>query len=96
MYCLRPFPEIKLEVHEIDRKSQCPNAWWPISGCNGLKLCTECHSDEFATMPHAKQLAVKLIQDPGCFDLKEWLSVKPRAPNYVTMEEIMGYVKELL
>lgn len=96
MYCLKPFPDLKLQVHEIERRSHAHNKWWPESGCNGLKLCERCHAGEFSTMPHAKQLAVKLIQDPECFDLGEWLSIKPRPPEYVTLREVLEYVKGLV
>jgi len=96
MSCLRKMPDNKLETHEIERKSHLHNRWWPESGCNGLKLCHECHAGPFATMEHSRQLTFKLIHDPDHFDLQEWLSLKPRPWSYCTMSEIMEHVKDLL
>lgn len=100
MYCKCERPPIKLDVHEIERKSHATNRWWKITDhgkhVNGLKLCRTCHMEHFDTMLHAKQLAIKLIEDPDNFDLDAWLSIKPRPSTYVTMSEIMEYVKELI
>lgn len=93
-FCLKPERYIKLEVHEIERRSAAPNNWG--HRCNYLLLCRRCHSEEFDTMPHKTQLAVKLIQDPSNFDLKEWLAIRPRPSSYVTMEEVMKEVEELI
>jgi hypothetical protein len=96
MWCEGSFPRIKLEVHEMERKSHARNRWWPEDACNGLVLCPHCHSEYFATMPHAKQLAVKLLEDPNHFNLQGWLEVGGRPDSYVTMEDIVEEVKELL
>lgn len=98
-WCLAKVPYERLEVHEIDRRSQLPNKWWPLSGSNGLLLCHDCHHGVFDNrekMPHAKQLAIKLLHDSNRFDLREWLSLKPRGPEYVTMAEVMYWVREIL
>jgi hypothetical protein len=47
-------------------------------------------------MPHAAQLAVKLVADPEDFDLNEWLLIKDpagRAPNRVTWPDIAAYLE---
>lgn len=104
MLCLDARKPEKLQVHEIDRKSQAPNNWWPlededgndINGCNGILTCGLCHATKLDTMPHAKQLAIKLISDPDHFNLKAWLSIKPRPSSYVTMEEVMEEVRKMM
>jgi hypothetical protein len=93
-YCLAKIPYDRLEIHEIERKSQAPNRWG--LECNYLLLCRTCHAGPFATMPHAKQLAVKLIQNPNDFDLKEWLTIRPRPWSYCTMAEVVQEMRDLL
>lgn len=42
-------------------------------------------------MPHAKQLAYKLLADPDCYDLERWLRIKDsalNAPSRVTQLEV--------
>jgi hypothetical protein len=98
MSCMEVFPWDRLEVHEIERRSMASNKWWPITDegrhCNGLLLCRECHSGQFATMPHAKQLALKAVMDPENYDLQAWLDIKPRPSTYATQEEVDEYMKE--
>lgn len=84
-----------LEIHEIERRSHSRNWAHP---CNYLLLCQECHAGKFATMPHAQQLAHKLKYDPLHFDLDHWLRIRDpelRAPNRVTMDEIMEAIRTL-
>ena len=97
MFCgLSPhWPE--LQVHEIERRSQAPRTW--AQRCNFLLLCQSCHAGPFATMPHAKQLALKYLRDPLHYDLQEWLRIKDptcRAPARVTQEEVDQFVVELI
>ena len=83
-----------LEVHEIERKSHAPKSWGNTA--NYLLLCQRCHAGVFATMPHAKQLAVKLIKDFEHFDLYEWLRIRDpelRAPERVTMDEVLSHLR---
>ena len=97
MYCGASPRWPELQVHEIERKSQAPRSW--AQRCNYLLLCQPCHAGPFATMPHAKQLALKYLCDPKHFDLPGWLKIKDPnglAPNRVTQEEIDKYVQELL
>jgi hypothetical protein len=101
MACSRPesicLPSRHLEIHEIERRSAAPNRWW--SPCNALLLCPKCHATDFAAMPHARQLAIKLVKDPEDFDLDEWLLIKDptrQAPERVTWSDIAQYLEVLL
>jgi hypothetical protein len=97
MYCRENPRWPELQIHEIERKSQAPLSW--ASRSNYLLLCQSCHADVFATMPHAKQLALKYLCDPKHYNLSEWLRIKDpkgRAPNRVTQEEVDRYAQELL
>lgn len=86
-----------LAVHEIERRGQAPNRWG--HPCNYLLVCQKCHSGPFATMPHAKQLAYKLIADPSCYDLRRWLRIRDDAllaPNRVTQNEVEAWAQIIL
>ena len=55
--------------------------------------------DDLAAMPHAKQLAYKFLHDDKYFHLKDWLRLRApdlRAPNRVTIEEVLMEVKYLI
>lgn len=96
MYCGQEPSFLPLAVHEIERRSHAPDRWGVR--CNYLLVCDKCHSGPFATMPHAKQLAVKWICDTEHFDLDAWLRLRdPRlqAPKRVTMAEIIYYIRRL-
>ncbi len=83
-----------LQVHEIERRSQAPNNWAHES--NYLLLCQVCHDGPFANYPHAWQLACKLIRDPECFDLDNWLRLRDRelrAPERVTLADIVRHLE---
>lgn len=83
-----------LEVHEIARRSAATRSWGDPS--NYLLLCgamsrNNCHEKRFATMPAARQLAVKLIRDPWSYSLVDWLRIQDpelKAPDRVTQEEV--------
>lgn len=94
MYCYRAeYGGTWLEVHEIERKSQAAGRWG--ERCNYLLLCPSCHATHFASMPHARQLAVKLINDPKHFCLASWLRIKDpelKAPERVTLEDVVAHV----
>lgn len=80
---------VALEIHEIERRSHAPSRW--AHRCNYLLSCGPCHSDRLATMPHATQLAYKLLADPEHYHLNTWLRLRDealRAPNRVTQEEV--------
>lgn len=83
----------RLQIHEIERKSHASGRWGVR--CNYLLLCPKCHGEVFDTLPHAHQLAVKLMNDPAHFDLDEWLRLRDPAllaPERVTLEEIVQYL----
>ena len=71
MRCGQAERQYVLDIHEIERKAQAPKRWWPVSGCNGLKLCRPCHKI-VGMWGHSQQLALKMIADPNHYDLKEW------------------------
>lgn len=89
MFCGAVPSWLPLAVHEIERRSHAPTRW--AAKCNYLLLCEPCHAGPFATMPHARQLAVKLVADSTHFDLQAWLRLKDpllAAPDRVTASEI--------
>jgi hypothetical protein len=97
MFCSASPQWPELQVHEIERRSQAPRTW--AQRCNYLLLCQPCHAGQFATMPHAKQLALKFVRDRSHYDLQEWLRIKDpigRAPDRVTQEEVDRFVAELI
>lgn len=83
-----------LQVHEIERRSHAPRSW--AHPCNYLLLCGTCHEGEFATMPHARQLAYKMIRDNDHYDLEAWLALGRRPSSYVTQDEVDQEVTEIL
>ena len=95
MYCGDDKNPLKLEIHEIERRSQATNKWWPIDGCNGLLLCNHCHQTYFSSMPHVKQLAVKKKMDPVHYNLRMWLRIRPRPLTYVTEYEVDVALREM-
>lgn len=94
MYCDAQRDWLPLSVHEIERRSHSTKRWAAL--CNLLLLCCRCHMDHFATMPHARQLAVKYMKDRLHYDLDAWLRLRDpalKAPNRVTQKEVDGWVK---
>lgn len=56
-----------LEIHEMVPRSRASRSWaWRA---NYLLLCQKCHARHFASMPLAKQLAVKLTRDKANYNL---------------------------
>jgi len=83
-----------LEIHEMERKSHASGRWGHT--CNYLLLCQVCHADDFAAMPHERQLAVKLVRDAEHFDLESWLRIRDaelRAPERVTLADIARHLR---
>ena len=76
-----------LEIHEPCRKSQAPGKWAHRS--NYALLCHKCHESHFAAMPLPLQLWVKLQRDKKDFSLEEWLKIRNRGPEEVTMKDIL-------
>lgn len=96
MYCDESPQWPPLAVHEIERRAHAVKRW--AEPCNFLLLCERCHAGEFATMPHAKQLAVKFLRDRENYDLDAWLRLRDpamEAPRRVTQEEVVRWVKRL-
>lgn len=96
MYCNSKAGWLPLSVHEIERRSHSTKRW--ASLCNLLLVCEGCHREDFATMPHARQLAVKFIKDRANYDLEAWLRLRDpelKAPNRVTQSEVDGFVELL-
>lgn len=82
-----------LQIHEMERRSHAAGRWGHRS--NYLLLCQRCHEELFAAMPHARQLAFKLVRDPRNFDLQSWLTLRDpelKAPERVTMEDIAAHL----
>ena len=95
MSCLGTGGYWPLEVHEIERRSHAPKSWQHT--CNYLLLCKTCHENQFATMPHAEQMAVKARRDRMHFNLDAWLRLRDpdlAAPDRVTIEEITSAFAE--
>ena len=86
-----------LETHEMERKSQAPHHRW-ANLYNYFRTCKKCHMDDLAAMPHAKQLAYKIIYDTHNFEIENWLKLKDpelRAPDRVNVRDILPFFKEL-
>lgn len=86
-------PAVWLEVHEIQPRSQAAGRWAHHS--NYLLTCNHCHANTLASMPHAEQLAIKLVKDADHFDLDAWLRIKDpelRAPDRVTMDDVNAHL----
>ena len=64
----------RLDCHEIERRSSAPKRFG--DPCNYLALCRNCHSFEFASMSHSRQLAFKKLFDLKNYNLRKWLSIK--------------------
>lgn len=91
MFCGGDGGWIGLQVHHIQRRSGAQKSPRIHAGFNLLLLCESCHAGPFATMPHAKQLRLKMEVDFEHYNLREWLRIADpelRAPNRITQEEV--------
>lgn len=79
--------DCSLEIHEVCRKSQAQGRWGHPA--NYALLCHECHANHFDTMPFALQLFVKRLRNPSEFSLKEWIRIRDRGQEEVTMQDIL-------
>ena len=59
------------QTHHIQRRSSCYPGWHDVE-CNLFAACQHCHETLLAAMPHARQLALKKINDPRHYDLELW------------------------
>lgn len=94
MWCGKVSKWPGLEVHEICRRSWSPRSWG--HPCNYLYLDSTCHANLFATMPLARQLAVKKIKDPLRYDLEKWLEIRKtgEVDDESVEEEVSFLLKE--
>ena len=96
MLCGATAGAFPLAVHEIERRGHSPTRWANVA--NYLTCCVNCHEGPLATMPHAEQLAWKMLRDPDCYDLEAWLRIKDpemRAPHRVTQAEVDNFIRKL-
>ena len=90
--CMLCNKKLSTDVHEIARgtyRAQAklkPSCW--------LTLCRGCHSamDDYSTWPITRQLALKLIVDPGRFDLAEVNEVRGRAIDAISLAEVVQHL----
>lgn len=88
--------EPAVDIHEMERKSQAPRGW--ADRCNYLAVCRVCHDGPLAAMPHARQLAYKLVGDPEHFDLDRWLGLRvgSGSRDRVTWSEVLEEVEHVI
>ena len=60
-----------------------------------LALCPVCHQqvDDYSVWPIARQAAVKLLKDPGFFDLSILCQLRGRAKTALTLSEVVVYLR---
>lgn len=80
-----------LETHEIVPRSRASRGW--AHAANYLLLCGPCHTQHFASMPLAQQLAVKLFRDQTHFDLDVIYGILGQRP--VTLGDIHEALQQL-
>jgi hypothetical protein len=54
-----------------------------------LRLCGACHAELFASMPIARQLALKALVDPESYDRQAVCLLRGRDPDEVTEAEVV-------
>ena len=81
-----------LQIHEIARGVHRSKAI--TEPCCWMRVCSACH-DTLAGMSIAQQLAMKFLNDPENYD-RQWVNViRGRAPDAVSVEEVMEAVEKL-
>lgn len=86
MVCLGLGDYRGLAVHEIERRSQSSRSF---NRANYLLVCGNCHEGPLANMPHAKQLAYKMLRDKVTpWNLEAWLAIGYGGPERVTQAEV--------
>ena len=82
------------QTHHIQRRSSCYPNWHDVE-CNLLACCALCHETRLASMPHAEQLAMKLLNDPLAYNLEMWLHCRDgpvlRSAERVTGEDVLAF-----
>lgn len=92
MNCCRRLAEECRDIHEIARG---PNREEALKHrCAWLLLCRGCHDemDDYSVWPLARQLALKLLADPGHFSLEEFNLIRGRAPTAITLADIVPFL----
>jgi len=78
-----------LEVQDIERRGL--STVQKHHPCNFFLACNECHASLLENMPHKKQLAYKLKNDPDQYNLDAWLRLRDhdlRSLDRVTTQEV--------
>jgi len=83
----------RLETHEMVRG---PNRWkaFPDPRC-WIRTCNLCHEEEFATMPIAKQLAIKKLVDPEHYSRIAVNLLRVRDEEAVSKNQVDAEIKKL-
>lgn len=85
-----------LHCHEIAAKGTSPNRW--CDRCNFFATCADCHEkhlDGPGNMPHARQLAYKVLNDLAHYDLAKWIEIRGRAETSITQAEVNRELRKL-
>ena len=80
----------KICIHHIARGPHREKA--REERCAMIATCTKCHEARLDAMPIARQLAMKFINDPKGYDRKQANTLRSRAPDSVSEEEVLAEV----
>lgn len=63
-----------------------------------LGVCSTCHDllDDYSQYPIERQLAIKLLVDPEWFDIRAVNELRGRAPDAITLPEVVDYLREMV
>lgn len=91
--CMKCMQAMSTDCHEIARGSYRHNA--KLHRCTWLALCRKCHDDlgDQREWPITRQLALKLLRDPGGFDLAAFNKIRDRDDDAITMSEIVKHLE---
>ena len=82
-----------VDCHEILAGAHRMRAF--VERCCWLRTCRLCH-DKLQTTPTIRQLALKLLSDPECFDLALFHVVWSRPTTAITPAEVLESLRQLL
>ena len=82
-----------VDVHEIARGSHRAKA--VVDPATWLALCRQCHEElgDYSKWPIVRQLALKLVNDPGRFDLGRINEIRGRSDGAITLEDVSQYLE---
>lgn len=91
--CQRCVKKLATDLHEICRGAhreqalQYPELW--------LCLCQDCHEElgDYSKWPLARQLALKLVSDPGRVSLEVFNEVRGRAESAMTLADVAVWLE---